>query len=84
LPPSREILEKRLRDRGEDSEPVIQRRLHDAEEEIRNYSNYDYVLVNREVDSSVEALVSIVRSVRSRRDRMEKEITPILESFRNA
>jgi guanylate kinase len=63
---------------------VIQRRLHDAEEEIRNYSNYDYVLVNREVDSSVEALVSIVRSVRSRRDRMEKEITPILESFRNA
>ena len=84
LPPSREILEKRLRDRGEDSEPVIQRRLHDAEEEIRNYSNYDYVLVNREVDSSVEALVSIVRSVRSRRDRMEKEISPILESFRNA
>jgi guanylate kinase len=84
LPPSREILEKRLRDRGEDSEPVIQRRLHDAEAEIRNYSQYDYVLVNREVDSSVEALVSIVRSVRSRRDRMEKEITPILESFRNA
>jgi len=84
LPPSREILEKRLRDRGEDSEPVIRRRLHDAAEEIRNYSNYDYVLVNREVDSSVEALVSIVRSVRSRRDRMEKEITPILESFRNA
>jgi len=84
LPPSREILEKRLRDRGEDSEPVIRRRLHDAAEEIRNYSNYDYVLVNREVDSSVEALVSIVRSVRSRRDRMEKEISPILESFRNA
>ncbi len=84
LPPSREILEKRLRDRGEDSEPVIQRRLHDAAEEIRNYAHYDYVLVNREVDSSVEALVSIVRSVRSRRDRMEKEIAPILESFRNA
>jgi guanylate kinase len=84
LPPSREILEKRLRARGEDAEPVIERRLRDAAEEIRNYSQYDYVLVNREVAASVEMLGYIVRATRSRRDRMEKEIAPILESFRNA
>jgi guanylate kinase len=84
LAPSRQVLEQRLRTRSQDSEPVIQRRLHDAAEEIRNYSQYDYVLVNREVEASVETLKSIVKATRSRRDRMEREIRPILETFRNA
>lgn len=81
LPPSREVLEQRLRARSQDSEPVIQRRLQEAAQEIRNYPQYDYVLVNREVESSVERLVAIVTSVRSRRERMEQEIRPILETF---
>ena len=81
LPPSREILEQRLRSRSQDSEEVIERRLKEAAEEIRNYSQYDFVLVNREVASSVATLVSIVTSARSRRERMEKEILPILETF---
>ncbi len=84
LPPSREVLEQRLRARSQDSEPVIARRLHEAAEEIRNYSQYDYVLVNREVEASVETLKSIVKATRSRRDRMEREIRPILETFHNA
>ena len=84
LAPSRQILEQRLRARSQDSEAVIQRRLHDAAEEIRNYSQYDYVLVNREVESSVDTLVSIVKATRSRRDRMEEQIRPILETFTNA
>jgi guanylate kinase len=83
LPPSREVLEQRLRARSQDSGPVIERRLREAAEEIRNYSQYDYVLVNRELDSSVDALVSIVTSVRSRRERMEAQILPILETFEN-
>ena len=81
LAPSRQVLEERLRARSQDSEAVILRRLHDAAEEIRNYTLYDYVLVNREVPASVESLVAIVKAARSRRDRMEKEIHPILESF---
>jgi len=81
LAPSRQILEERLRTRSQDSEAVILRRLHDAAGEIRNYSLYDYVLVNREVAASVETLVAIVKATRSRRDRMEKEIRPILETF---
>jgi guanylate kinase len=81
LPPSREVLEQRLRARSQDSGPVIERRLREAAEEIRNYSQYDYVLVNRELDSSVATLVSIVSSARSRRERMEPQILPILETF---
>src|ERR1700692_1921577 len=59
LAPSREILEQRLRARSQDSDQVIERRLRDAAEEIRNYSLYDYVLVNREVAMSVDILTSI-------------------------
>ena len=81
LPPSRQVLEERLRSRSQDSETVIGRRLEEAAAEIRNYSQYDYVLVNREVQASTDNLASIVRSVRSRRDRMEQEIRPILETF---
>src|ERR1700722_9596355 len=84
LPPSRQVLEERLRARSQDSEPVIARRLHEAADEIRNYSQYDYVLVNREVEASVETLRSIVKATRSRRDRMERQIRPILETFENA
>lgn len=84
LAPSRQVLEERLRARSQDSDAVIERRLRDAAEEIRNYTLYDYVLVNREVASSVDTLVAIVKASRSRRDRMEQEIRPILETFRNA
>jgi guanylate kinase len=84
LPPSREVLEQRLRARSQDSEAVIERRLHDAAQEIRNYSQYDYVLVNRDVETSVDTLTSIVKATRNRRDRMEEQIQPILETFRNA
>ena len=81
LPPSREILEQRLRARGEDSEEVIEWRLRNAAEEIRNYQLYDYVLVNREVEESAKTLSSIVRAERARRTRIEEEIRPILKSF---
>lgn len=81
LAPSRQELEQRLRARGEDAESVIERRLRDAAKEIGNYGQYDYVLVNREVEDSVETLRSVVRAERVRRERMENEIRPILESF---
>ena len=81
LPPSRDILEQRLRARSEDSEEVIQRRLRDAAEEIRNYQQYDYVLVNHQVEDSVLTLASIIKAERVRRIRMEEQIRPILKSF---
>ncbi len=81
LPPSRDILEQRLRSRSEDSEEVIQRRLREAEGEIRNYQQYDYVLVNSQLDESKAILAGIVKAERVRRQRMEEKIRPILESF---
>ena len=81
LAPSREILEQRLRSRSEDAASVIERRLRDAAVEIGNYSQYDYVLVNRQVEESVETLCSIVRAERVRRIRMEEQLRPILASF---
>jgi guanylate kinase len=81
LAPSREILEKRLRDRGEDSADVIARRLREAAEEIRNYQAYDYVLVNRDLTESDAILNSIIQAERVRRTRMEDRIRPILETF---
>jgi guanylate kinase len=81
LPPSRDILEQRLRSRSEDAEETIQRRLRDAAGEIRNYQQYDYVLVNHRVDDSTLTLLSIVRAERVRRIRMEEQIEPVLRSF---
>jgi guanylate kinase len=81
LAPSRETLEQRLRARGEDKNEVIERRLRDAANEIRNYSAYDYVLINKELAQSDETLAAIVRAERVRRNRMEEQIRPILEDF---
>jgi guanylate kinase len=81
LAPSRQILEQRLRARGEDGDEVIRRRLGEAAEEIRKYDRYDYVLVNRDLEESDRLLGSIVCAERVRRTRMESEIRPILETF---
>ena len=82
LAPSREVLEKRLRARSQDNEEVIRRRLADAAKEIRNYSLYDYVLVNNDLDLAAETLKAIVRAERVRRIRVEEKIQPILATFR--
>ena len=68
LPPSREQLEWRLRNRGLDSEAVIRRRLDTARREIENYSKYAYILVNDRIEQATDELKAIVlgeRVVRS-------------------
>jgi guanylate kinase len=64
LPPNRMELESRLRDRGQDSEAVIHRRLATATREIENYPKYDYILVNDRLDESIQALQSILLAER--------------------
>lgn len=81
LAPSRSELEHRLRARSEDSEQVIERRLQGAAVEIRNFSAYDYVLINREIEKSVDTLASIVKAERVRRTRMEEEVGNVLATF---
>jgi guanylate kinase len=81
LPPSRDVLEQRLRSRSQDSEEVIQRRLRGAAEEVQNYTQYDFVLINRDIEEASARLASIVEAERLRKARMEEEVRPILESF---
>ena len=81
LAPSRQVLEQRLRTRSEDTDEVIERRLRDAAQEIRNYSLYDYVVINKDLDQSAETLEAIVRAERARRTRIEDQIRPILATF---
>ena len=82
MAPSRKVLEERLRARGEDREDVIERRLQDAAGEIRRYCDYDYVVINRDLEQSDEVLRAIVRAERARRARIEDQIRPIVDSFR--
>jgi guanylate kinase len=81
LAPSRQILEQRLRARGEDRDDVIARRLRDAAEEIRRYKDYDFVVINRDLDESDATLSAIVNAERARRTRIEGLIRPILDTF---
>ena len=67
LPPSRDDLEWRLRHRSQDSEEVIQKRLLDAGREIYGYDQYNYILINDQVDKSAERLKAIVLTERRRR-----------------
>ena len=81
LPPSKQVLEQRLRARGEDREEVIARRLREAADEIRNYNRYDYVLINKDLPEAEATLDAIVLGERVRRTRIEDRIRPILETF---
>ncbi len=71
LPPSRSVLEQRLRRRsqaeGVNSDEVIQRRLNTASKEIANYPNYDYILVNDQLEKSIDQLKAIVLYERMKR-----------------
>jgi guanylate kinase len=71
LPPSRQVLEKRLRNRsiseGSVSDEVIERRLTEARKEIENFPKYDYILVNDRLEDSVDHLKAIVLSERAKR-----------------
>ena len=67
LPPDREKLEWRLRNRGLDSEEVIRRRLDTARREIENYSKYDYILVNERLERATDELKAIVLAERIKR-----------------
>jgi len=66
LPPSLAALRRRLNDRGQDSDAVIERRLQAAQGEIAHLAEFDYVIINNSFDDAVEDLVSIVRAARLR------------------
>jgi guanylate kinase len=82
LPPSFEILERRLRGRSADSEAAMQRRLAAARAEVDCYRTYDYVVINDQLESTVVRLQEIIAAERSRTHRMQKIADKIIQTFR--
>lgn len=72
LPPSMAELESRLRARGQDSDDVITGRMSKSQAEISHWAEYDYVLVNDDIDKAEAELCTILRAERLRRDRQPK------------
>ena len=83
LPPSFEILERRLRGRSADSEADMQRRLATARAEAGCYVDYDYVVINDRLEPTVVRLQEIIAAERSRMHRMTPITEEIIRTFRN-
>jgi len=81
MPPSFDVLEQRLRGRSKDSEADILRRLATARAEVAAYAEYDYVVVNDELDACVERLRAIVIAERARLPAMAPVVARIVDSF---
>jgi guanylate kinase len=81
LPPSAQSLERRLRGRSKDSEEEIRRRLEVAGREVSEFSQYEYVVVNDELDAAVARLQAIVLAERARVKLMRSDAETIIQTF---
>ncbi len=81
LPPARDELERRLRARGQDSEEAIQRRLDRAQQEIQRYTEYDFLVVNDDVERAGREVQAITVGARCLRSCLSERARKILESF---
>lgn len=81
LAPSRADLEKRIRERGQDSEDEVRRRLDRAKEEMLTYQSYDFAVVNDELERAGREVQAIALSARCRVAQRENTIREILKSF---
>jgi guanylate kinase len=82
LPPSTRDLEKRLKSRAQDSAEVVAARMAEASDEISHYREYDYIIVNREIDQAVASVKAILAAERLRRDR-QVGLTDFVKRLRN-
>jgi guanylate kinase len=69
LPPSTGELERRLRARAQDSDDVVAGRMARAADEMSHWREYDYIIVNRDIEESVQAVQAVLTAERFRRDR---------------
>ncbi len=74
-PPSLESLEKRLRNRGTDSEELIRRKLQDALREVAKIPGYDYLIINDDLNTAVKQLRAVLEAERCRTKRAQYSIT---------
>jgi guanylate kinase len=81
MPPSAVVLEQRLRGRSQNSEEEIQRRLRVARDEVASFPEYDFIVVNDDVDNAVQRLQSVVFAERARLNRMRGAAENIVRTF---
>jgi guanylate kinase len=84
LPPSADILEQRLRGRSKDSEEQIHQRLETARREVGEYAEYEYVVVNDELEAAVARIGAIVLAERARVKTMRRAAEKIIETFKGS
>ena len=81
LPPSLEVLRKRLIARGTDSDEELGVRLRNAPEELKAYKTFDYVIINDDVEQAAAKLMAIIEAERLRLSRQEEKIRGVVDSF---
>jgi guanylate kinase len=81
LPPSPEVLRRRLLARGTDSPEELEVRLRNAPDELKQYSAFDYVIINDEIEKAVHQLASIIYAERARCMRQEGLVREVIKGF---
>src|ERR1044071_2154130 len=84
LPPSYEVLRQRLIARGTDSPEELEVRLRNAPEELKQYSSFDYVIINDEIDRAAGQLASIIYAERARCMRQEGLVREVIQKFQQS
>ena len=81
LPPSTEVLEQRLQNRGQDDHHVIARRMRDAVTEMRHHEEFDYILVNDIFELALTELKSIIIANRLTKDRQQRKLKGLITAL---
>ena len=81
FPPSLEVLKTRLKNRGLDDPSIIDKRLRIAKKEIRYYTNYQYVIINRKIEESLVELKSIIQVSGCRLEKRKELAEEIIKTF---
>lgn len=81
LPPSKATLEQRLRNRGQDNDEVIARRMRDAENEISHYVEFDYLIVNDDFEQALTELTAIIQTRRLALSRQKQKQAALISEL---
>lgn len=81
LPPRIEVLEERLRNRGQDSEEIITRRMADAKAQASHYDEFDYLIINDNFEKALSEIMTIFAADRLLRERQTVEHRELIQSL---
>jgi guanylate kinase len=81
MPPSYQVLERRLRGRSKDNEDAIRRRLQVARDEVSAFEEYDYIVINDELEACVERMRAIIVAERAKLECMRGEADKVIDTF---